>query len=97
MAHRVIWSDDAVEDLQQISDYIARDSGHYARVVVRRILERTRSLSRYPNIGRVVPEVGDEAFREILVHSYRVIYRVEGGRVTIEAIAHGKQDLHFDN
>lgn len=97
MAYRVIWSDDAVEDLQQISDYIARDSGHYARVVVRRIIERTRSLSRYPSIGRVVPEVGDEAFREILVHSYRVIYRVERDRVTIEAVAHSKQDLHFDN
>jgi addiction module RelE/StbE family toxin len=96
MAHRIIWSDEAVEDLQQISDYIARDSGHYARVVVRRILESTRKLSRYPPIGRVVPEVGDEAFREILVHSYRVIYRVDEHRVTIEAIAHGKQDLHFN-
>ncbi|HXU35297.1 MAG TPA: type II toxin-antitoxin system RelE/ParE family toxin [Blastocatellia bacterium] len=97
MGHRVIWSDDAVEDLQQISDYIARDSGHYARVVVRRILERTQSLSRYPRIGHVVPEVDDEAFREILVHSYRVIYRVERDRIIIEAVAHGKQDLHFDN
>ena len=45
MAHRVIWSDDAVEDLQQISDYIARDSGHYARVVVRGILERFKTDS----------------------------------------------------
>lgn len=96
MAHRVIWSDDTVEDLQQISDYIARDSGHYSRVVVRRILESTRRLSRYPRIGRVVPEVGDESFREILVYSFRVIYRVDEHRVTIEAIAHGKQDVHFD-
>jgi len=36
-----------------------------------------------------VPEAGDEAFRELLVYSYRVIYRVEKQRVTIEAIAHG--------
>ena len=69
MAHRIIWSDEAVEDLQQLADYIARDSGHYARVVVRRILESTRRISRYPLIGRVVPEVGDESFREILVYS----------------------------
>ena len=96
MAHRIIWSDDAVEDIQQIADYIGRDSGHYARVVVSRILESTRKLSRHPRIGRVVPEVGDQAFRELLVYSYRVIYRVEKQRVTIETIAHGKQNLHFD-
>lgn len=96
MAHRIIWSDDAVEDLQQLADYIARDSGHYARVVVRRILESTRRLSRHPRIGRVVPEVDDEAFREILVYSFRVIYRVDEHRVTIETIVHGKQDIHFD-
>ena len=96
MAHRVIWSDEAVEDLQHISDYIARDSRHYAAAVVSRIVKSTRRLSRYPRSGRIVPEVGDETFREILVYSYRIIYRVDERIVTIEAIAHGRQSLHFD-
>ena len=64
--------------------------------VVRRILESTKTLSRYPRMGRIVSEVGNEAFREILVYSYRVVYRVDEHRVTIEALAPGKQDLHFD-
>jgi len=96
MAHRVIWSDEAVEDPQHISDYIARDSHHYAAAVVRRIVKSTRRLSRYPRSGRIVPEVGDQRFREILVYSYRIIYRVDERTVTIEAIAHGKRSLHFD-
>jgi hypothetical protein len=33
------------------------------------------SIGRFPEIGRVVPEVGDVAVRERFVHSYRVIYR----------------------
>jgi hypothetical protein len=48
MANRVIWSDEAVGDLERISQFIGRDSGAYARVVVRRALESTRRLTTFP-------------------------------------------------
>ena len=64
MAYRVIWTDEEVGDLERIRDYILRDSRHYAASVIRRILKSTRVLSRFPRSGRVVPEVGDENFKE---------------------------------
>jgi plasmid stabilization system protein ParE len=40
-----------------------------------------------------VPEFDDDSIRELLVYSYRVIYRVEGSEVIIAAVVHGKRDL----
>jgi len=74
-------------------NFIGRDSRAYASAVVRRLLEGTRKLARFPRMGRVVPELDDEAIRELLIYSYRVIYRIEGDLVTIVAVAHGKQSL----
>ena len=48
MAHRVIWSQRAVRDLEEIADYISRDSPEYAKVVVRNIANRTKALARFP-------------------------------------------------
>ena len=93
MAVRVEWSLEARDDLQRIAEFISRDSRAYAATVVRRVLDSTRRLAQFPRMGRVVPELGDEAFRELLVYSYRVIYRIEDDVVTIAAVAHGRQSL----
>jgi toxin ParE1/3/4 len=43
--------------------------------------------------GRVVPEIGDRRIRELIVQSYRLIYKVERSRVAILGIIHGARDL----
>ncbi|HKZ79612.1 MAG TPA: type II toxin-antitoxin system RelE/ParE family toxin [Pyrinomonadaceae bacterium] len=93
MAHRVVWSPRAVEDLEAIAEYIAVDSAAYAATVVKSILSIASNLSRFPFSGRVVPEFNDRSIREWFAYSYRVIYRVENGIVTVVAIVHGKRLL----
>jgi len=93
MAYRVGWSPRALADLEAIAEYIAADSPFYARAVVKKITDLTRSLSRFPRAGRKVPEFDDEDIRELFAYSYRVIYRIEGTEVTIAALIHGKRDL----
>jgi len=87
----VKWSPEASEDLQSIADYIAKDSEFYARSVVTDILSITRSLSDYPLIGRIVPELGDEDIRERLIYSYRIVYCRKPDEILIVAVIHGKQ------
>src|SRR6184192_3558874 len=77
MAHRVVWSRRAVQDLEAIAEYIAQDSPAYATGVVRTIINQTKVLSRFPRFGRKVPEFDDENIRELLAYSYRVIYRIQ--------------------
>ena len=67
----VKWSPEAIEDIESIADYIARDSEYYARAVVTEILSVSRNVREFPLIVRVVPEIGDERIRERFIYSYR--------------------------
>jgi plasmid stabilization system protein ParE len=91
MAHLVIWSQHAIDDVDSIAAYITADSEAYAASVVREILAKARRLSEFPYIGRVVPEFDDEAIREVFVYSYRIIYRIENNDIVIAAVVHGKR------
>ncbi|MDQ3847551.1 MAG: type II toxin-antitoxin system RelE/ParE family toxin [Thermoproteota archaeon] len=96
MAYEVVWSPRAVEDVEAIALYIAADSTSYAAAVVKKIVDTTRNLSRFPFAGRVIPEFGEENIREKLVYSYRIIYRIQGETITIAAVIHGKRLLELD-
>lgn len=93
MARRLVWSPEAVEDIEAIADYISRDSEYYARTVVSRIIATAESIPENPKLGRIVPEISANDFRERFVHRYRVIYRVEPERILITAIIHGSRLL----
>lgn len=96
MAYRLEWSPRAVEDVESIAIYIAVDSPAYAKSVVKKIVEKTRGLGKFPFTGRVVPEFDDENLREQFAYSYRIIYRVEDEVITIVAVIHGKRLLELE-
>ncbi len=91
MDFRIVWSPEAVEDLDAIYSYIGRDSKFYAKAVVSKIVESARNLDRFPFKARIVPELRDENIRECFIYSYRLIYRIEEQRILIVAIIHGKR------
>lgn len=87
----VVWSPAALEDVESLAEYIARDSEFYARAVVGKIVDVAGKLKDFPFAGRMAPELEDETIRERFVYSYRLIYRLESNRITILAIIHGKR------
>ena len=89
----VKWSPEAIEDLEAIAEYIARDSEYYARAVVTEIFSASRSAGEFPLIGRIAPEIGDEQIRERFIYSYRLVYRIESVRILVVAVIHGKRLL----
>ena len=93
MARRLVWSPEAVEDLESVGTYIERDSAHYARSVVSRIVSTAESIPDNPMMGREVPEMRDSSIRERFVHRYRVIYRVESERVLVAPVIHGSRQF----
>jgi len=93
MARALVWSPEAVEDIDAIAAYIDRDSPWYARAVASKIVETAESIPEYPELGRIVPEIDDPAIRERLVHRYRLVYRLDEARVLIVAVIHGRQDF----
>ncbi|ACK67456.1 plasmid stabilization system [Rippkaea orientalis PCC 8801] len=93
MAYRVIWSSKAVEDVDAIATYIARDSPSYAAAVIRQILDITRQLQQCPLAGEIICEGDNSTIREKLAYTYRVIYRVQGETVTVASVVHTKRLL----
>ena len=89
MARKVEWTDPAWDDLAGIADYIARDSEYYAATFVQEIKEAAASLAEFAERGQVVPEFGDPSIRELLVKSYRLVYRISEKRVVILTLIHG--------
>jgi plasmid stabilization system protein ParE len=93
---KVIWSPLAVDRASEIADYIAQDKPSAAAKWVETLFGKVEQSRSSPEIGRVVPEMRNEQFRELLYGHYRIIYRVDKKRVSILTIRHGKQILPID-
>ena len=64
-----------------------------AGIVVKKVVNQTQMLAKFPRAGRKVPEFDDEKVRELVVYSYRLIYRLQDDEVVIAAVIHGKRML----
>ena len=89
----VIWTKPALADLKEIHDYIARNSRFYADNVVSAILKKVDKLVTFPEVGRFIPEKQSAVYREIIIYSYRIVYRVNNDFIYIIAIIHSRQDF----
>ncbi len=89
----VRWSAPAKADLRSIFEYISRDSPHYARKVTQEIVAKVDVLNDLPKIGRVVPEIGEPAVRELSLYSYRILYEIHTDHIDILAVIHKRRDV----
>ncbi len=98
---RIIWTNPALSDLNEIMEYIGRDSNHYARLFGERLVDSLDRLEMYPRCGRVAPEfesATDLEIRQVIYGAYRILYIVRDDNCYICAIVHGSRDLlrHVD-
>ena len=73
---QIIWTDSALQDLNDIGDYISKDSTHYAEITVVRLFESVDILESYPFIGVKSPDFGNESIRQIVKGDYRIVYQI---------------------
>lgn len=86
----VIWTIKAVEQVEQIGSFIEKDSAFQARRVVQLIIKETRKLKEHARIGKMIPEVQEDQYREIRVFSYRILYKIpDEDRIAIVGVIHG--------
>lgn len=90
---QVRWSLTAGNDLQDIEDFIARDSALHAVTFVDRVVECAETLLKTPQIGRIVPEFNRPDLREVIFRDYRVVYLLRNNEVLILRVVHGARDL----
>lgn len=93
MAHKIEWSDDAIADFAEITEFIERTSPANANAVVEAIRAASRRLPDFPSAHRIVPEWRANELRETFVHRWRLMYRVLPDRVRIVSVVQGSQLL----
>jgi len=91
----LIWSERAISDLEDVYDYIANDSLTYARHQVEHIVKSIERLRAFPKSGRHLPEFAYLPHREVIVGSYRIIYRYDfdSKEIKIVTVVHGSRLL----
>ena len=80
---KVEWTDNALEQLWAIHEYIAQSSSEYAQRVVDRLTQRTQQIRDFPLSGRMVPEYNAPQIREVLEGSYRIIYYIKPDQIDV--------------
>ncbi|MBD3346903.1 MAG: type II toxin-antitoxin system RelE/ParE family toxin [Chitinivibrionales bacterium] len=89
---KIVWSPGALDDIDAIAEYIARDSVHHASLFIDRLFETADLLLEQPYLGRIIPEIGQNSCREIIYGSYRIMYKVEKSNIWITAVIHGAKN-----
>ena len=94
MVVEVKWTTQTLDDIENIANFIAKDSEHYAVVQTERFFEKARILETHPLAGHFVPELKSENIRQLIEGNYRIIYTiVSADRIDILTIHHGKRLL----
>jgi plasmid stabilization system protein ParE len=87
------WSERAARNLEDACDFIARTSPQNATSFADSVRDAVGLLAQQPRIGARVPEYNRDDVREILVHKFRIIYRLVGNDVVIVSVVHGARRL----
>lgn len=89
----VNWHVEAASDLAAAAKFIARDSPIAAALFTGRIVAAVERLGEHPRMGRVVPEIGDDSYRELVFQNYRIVYRLLTTGVVIIGVIHAAMDM----
>ena len=93
----VKWTAHAKSQVRHIHDYIAQDSPLYARRVSEELVKKTNGLDELPHKGRKVPELNEDAVRELGLYSYRILYEIKSDDlIEVLAVIHKRQHLEAE-
>ena len=92
----VKWTEPALNDLNDIAEYIAIDNVDVAKTLVRDVFDSVLRLNTFPESGRYPSELDESRYREVVVGPCRVFYRIEKDTVYILYVMRSERTLrHF--
>lgn len=88
----VSFSRQAEKDLEEIGDFIAKDSPRRAVSFIQGLRDHCQKISQFPDAYPRFPELGPEV--RFLTHGkYIVLYRAFDEDISIERVLHGARDI----
>ncbi|MCF6344982.1 MAG: type II toxin-antitoxin system RelE/ParE family toxin [Thiomicrorhabdus sp.] len=90
---KIIWTSPALDDLNDIAEYIAVSNVSAAKKLVQTVFDKVDRLENLPESGRKPPELSNLNYREIIVNPCRIFYKIEGSKVFILHVMRQERNL----
>ena len=94
---RIIWTEPALHDLDEIADYISLDKPVAATRFVQRVFERIEQLATLPMSESVPAELKGTQYRQLVIPPVRIFYRAQNEVVYIVYIMRGERLFRNDD
>jgi len=94
--YNIKWASPALDDLDEIIEYISKTNLTYSIKVMDKIYEQVNKLDINPERCRIVPEFekyGYLIYRQLIVDYWKVIFKIEGNIVFIMIVIDGRRNL----
>lgn len=89
----IVWTEPALNDLEEIANYIALDKLSAAQRLVQKVFDRVDLLSDSPKSGRKVPKLSRSKYKEVIVGPCRVFYRFSSDTVYILHVMRAEREM----
>jgi plasmid stabilization system protein ParE len=86
-------SPDALQDLQDIWDFVALDNENAADQLEDEFFSAFEKLAQHPRMGHTRPDIGERAVRFWPAGSYLIVYRELAETLQVVAVLHGSRDI----
>lgn len=94
---RLIWAEPALQDLEQISDYIALDNPVAAKRLVQKVFLQVERLQEFPEMGPFAQDLAGSRYRHLIIRPLRIFYRVQDDSVYIVYVMRSERLLRLSD
>ncbi|MBT7959667.1 MAG: type II toxin-antitoxin system RelE/ParE family toxin [Akkermansiaceae bacterium] len=94
---RLVWTDPALQDLEQIADYIALDDDAAARRLVKKVFAQAAQLEDFPEMCPKPHDLPDTAYRHLIIDPLRIFYRVQDDLIYIVYVMRHEKHLRISD
>ncbi len=89
----VIWTAPALNDLNEIAEYIALSNLPPAKKLTLKIFDKITRLEAHPESGKIPLELESLNYREIIVNPYRIFYKTDNNQLYILHVMRQEREL----
>ena len=94
----ITFAESARQDLKDIQSwYVEQGVPTVGDRLVKELVQRVEALIDHPRMGRIVPEFEQPHLRELQHPPFRIVYRVQSGRVRIVRVWRGERMLRLSD
>ncbi len=90
---QIIWTEPAINDLNEIAEYIALSNPVAAAELVREVVTKVERLEQFPKSGKTLLEIPELNYREVVAPPCRVFYRLEKTSIYVVHVCRDERDL----